>query len=316
MSLTAKKQLIQLCRTVGINIPLWTQGAGGNISVKEENTLWIKATGCRLDEVSEDKGIAHVDYQKMAQVLLEEKWNESEAESNYAKLIRECTLLGPGLGMASMETGFHALLPKKYVLHFHSLASLLIYHELNKNKKRVMEWLENKTDVEFDFVEACRPGWVLSKKVKGNASIYFLESHGIILHSDSDSILSLWTSLEKEFCRDFNYSELYSLLDLPKSFNELFERFAMKSMPFKCYFPDVAVFSERLDKVLKKDSSGEYLFPRDLVKADRDMAELWLATQLMFHFSPDFKEVPKEISSVVKDLPTEKLRRERESVHG
>lgn len=316
MSLKTKKQLSELCQKVGVKIPVWTQGAGGNISIKDEHTLWIKATGYRLDEVSEEVGIAHVDYRKMAQVLGNETWGESEGEVNYARLIRESTLPGPGLGMASMETGFHALLPKKYVLHFHSLASLLIYHELNKNEKRVMAWFKEKTEVEIDFVKACRPGWVLSKKVKGNASIYFLESHGIILHSDSDTILSIWASLEKEFCRDFNYSELYSLLETPRSFSELFDKFAIKSMPFKCYFPDVAVFSERLDKVLEREPSGEYLFPKDLVKADRDMAELWLATQLLYHFCPEFQEVPREISSVVKDLPTEKLRIERELSDG
>jgi hypothetical protein len=316
MSLNNKKKLSELCQKVGVKIPVWTQGAGGNISIKEENTLWIKATGYRLDEVNEAMGIAHVDYQKMAQVLLKEKWGDFEGEDNYARLIRESTLPGPGLGMASMETGFHALLPKKYVLHFHSLASLLVYHELNKNKKRVIEWFKDKTEVEVHFVEACRPGWALSKKIKGNASVYFLESHGIILHSDSDSILSMWTTLEKEFCRDFNYSELYSLLDNPKSFLELFERFATKSMPFKCYFPDVAVFSERLEKVLEKEPSGEYRFPKESIKTDRDMAELWLATQLIYHFCPEFQEVPKEISSVVKDLPTEKLRRERELSDG
>ncbi len=310
-------ELSYLCQKIGARIPVWTQGAGGNISIKEDkNTLWIKATGFRLDRVTENTGIAHVDYKTMAQVLKSESWKESEAEENYAKLIKETTLLGDGLGRASMETGFHALLPKKYVLHFHSLASLLFYHEFNMDRTRVIGWLKNNTQRETIFVEACRPGWVLSKQIKGDAGIYFLESHGIILHGDDDSIITEWESLEKEFCKDFNYSGLYSLLTEIPNFDKLFQLFAANPMPFRCFFPDVAVFSERLDRVLQPTASGEVFFPVSSISKDKDMAELWLATAILYRLSPNFQEVPKEIRAVIRDLPTEKLRQQRELPHG
>ncbi len=316
MSQTFKNRLSYLCTKVGRQIPVWTQGAGGNISIKEGDRLWIKATGYRLDEVKESVGIAHVDYKKMVAVLNQNTWTESEAEENYAKLIRETTLPGEGLGLASMETGFHALLPGKYVAHFHSLASLLLYHEFTKDRARVLKWLQQKTDLECAFVPVCRPGWILSGKIKGDASLYFLESHGIILHSDKDSLVEEWAILEKDFCKDFNYPLLYSLLTETKTFTELFQQFATKPMPFKCYFPDIAVFSERIEKILEPTSIPNHLFfPASAVVKDRDMAELWLATQLIYQMCPDFKEVPSEITSVVRDLPTEKIRRQRELNH-
>ena len=46
------------------------------------------------------------------------------------------------------------------------------------------------------------------------------------------------------------------------------------------------------------------------------MAELWLATLMLYHFAPYLEEVPSEISSVVKDLPTEKLRQKKELYEG
>ena len=177
-------------------------------------------------------------------------------------------------------------------------------------------WLKTNTSLEFSFVEPCRPGWVLSKKVKGSSDVYFLESHGIILHSDSEMIINDWALLEKKFCEDFGYVKLYQWLDAATSFQPLFEMFAGKPMPYKCYFPDVAVFAERLEKVLQRQTSGEFLFPEGALRVDRDMAELWLATQLIYSLCPQFPEVPMEISSVIRDLPTEKLRREREMNHG
>ncbi|MFM8315957.1 MAG: hypothetical protein ACKOA8_16890, partial [Deltaproteobacteria bacterium] len=268
-------------------------------------------TGVRLDGVSLEQGMAQVDFRKMAQIIEHAQWQESEAEENYSNLIKDTTMPGPGLGRASMETGFHARLSQKYVIHFHSLASLLIYHELNKDKKRVMDWLKSNTLLKVSFVEACRPGWILSKKVFGDASIYFLESHGIILQGEDDSILNQWEKLETTFCKDFSYPDLYDALQKRLTFEELFEKYGSISIPFRCYFPDIAVFIDRMNQVLKKNKMGECTFPKEMIAKDRDMAELWLATVILYKLSPGFPEVPVGIASTLKDLPTEKIRQQR-----
>ncbi len=316
MNKVIKSELSEICQSIGARIPLWTQGAGGNISIKDGDTLWIKATGFRLDSVTPQQGMARVDFRKMSSVLDSEDWKEAQAEQNYANLIKDTTLIEPGLGRASMETGFHARLSKKYVLHFHSLASLLICHEFNQDKTRVLDWLKKTTSLDCVFIEACRPGWVLSKKVFGDSSIYFLESHGIILQSDQPSILEDWKSLEIKFCTDFGYEELNRLLREESTFQELIQRYGDTPLSFKCYFPDVAVFRDRLEKQLRKTEQGLFYFPWDSRSQDKDMAELWLATLMLYHFAPHFEEVPSEISSVVKDLPTEKLRQKKELYEG
>ena len=114
MSERIKNDLSQICQRVGKCVPLWTQGAGGNISIKEQTSLWIKATGHRLDSVTPTSGIAQVNFRKMAKVLEEAPWSEELAEQNYADLIQETTEHGFGLGRASMETGFHARLNSVY----------------------------------------------------------------------------------------------------------------------------------------------------------------------------------------------------------
>jgi ribulose-5-phosphate 4-epimerase/fuculose-1-phosphate aldolase len=316
MANAIKTELSLLCQKVGTQIPLWTQGAGGNISIKDQDTLWIKATGYRLDAVRETGGLAQVDFRKMAEVLESADWNEVESEQKYSDLIQETTLRGPGLGRASMETGFHARLSQKFVLHFHSLASLLLCHERRKDKLRVNAWLKKKTKLEVIFVEPCRPGWILSKKVFGHTSIYFLESHGIILQGQDEKILDVWMVLEQEFCSEFNYPELLEFLSGKTSFGELFEKFSGQAIPFKCYFPDVAVFNDRLFRVLERNHQGFYLFPKTAITVDRDMAELWLATLMIYHFCPEFEEVPEEIANTVKELPTEKIRQQIKGKNG
>ena len=316
MSDSIKSELSQLCGLVGNKVPTWTQGAGGNLSIKENNSLWIKATGFRLDAVKPTSGIAQVDFKKMAYVLDSANWSEAEAEQKYADLIKDTTLFGPGLGRASMETGFHARLTQKYVLHFHSLASLLFCHEFRKDPSKATQWLNSQTALKWVMIEPCRPGWILSKRVSGDAAIYFLQSHGIILQGMNSEVLQEWARIEKRFCQDFKYDELGELLISKPTFDELFKKYGTNAIPFKCYFPDVAVFVERLKAVLEKDSSGLSCFPRHAVERDRDMAELWLATQMLYRFCPQFEEVPQDIASVVRDLPTEKLRQQKEIHHG
>jgi len=310
MSESTKTELSQLCKFVGSRVPLWTQGAGGNISLKDRDMLWIKATGLRLDAVKSNEGLAQVDFRKMAYRLDTESWSESVAEQKYADLIESTTVKEEGLGRASMETGFHARLSKKYVIHFHSLVALLICHELKKNKPKVSRWLNSATSLKWEWVEPCRPGWILSKRVSGDASIFFLESHGVILQSENSELLEAWEVLEKRFCQDFNYLELYELLASPLDFQDLFARYASHCIPFKCYFPDVAVFQERLTKLLHRNKLDLFEFPLNTVQRDKDMAELWLATQILFKICPGFEEVPQQIAIEVKDLPTEKLRQQ------
>lgn len=52
------RALADLCRAAGRRVPQWTQGTGGNISVKDEDgALWIKASGLRLDQVGARGGL-------------------------------------------------------------------------------------------------------------------------------------------------------------------------------------------------------------------------------------------------------------------
>ena len=48
------KDVREYCARIGAN-PLLVQGAGGNISWKEDHTLWIKASGTRLSNAKKEE---------------------------------------------------------------------------------------------------------------------------------------------------------------------------------------------------------------------------------------------------------------------
>jgi rhamnose utilization protein RhaD (predicted bifunctional aldolase and dehydrogenase) len=51
---TLQASVINYCSTIGRD-PLLVQGAGGNVSWKEGNTLWIKASGTWLADAGSNK---------------------------------------------------------------------------------------------------------------------------------------------------------------------------------------------------------------------------------------------------------------------
>ena len=130
------QSLASACHEIGEKKPNWTQGRGANISQKKGDILAIKASGMRLDEITPTHGIATLSLSRFLSDL-----ETSDSETKYADAIRMSTL---GDLRPSMESGFHALLPKTWVAHFHSLAAILMAHEhrTNNYQNDAFIWLD------------------------------------------------------------------------------------------------------------------------------------------------------------------------------
>jgi rhamnose utilization protein RhaD (predicted bifunctional aldolase and dehydrogenase) len=139
-----------------------TQGAGGNISVKSEGSIFIKSSGVFLNEVSFTHGYVECD---LFQLHRKEKTIEE-------------TILS-GTGKPSMEIGFH-LLPPKYVVHIHPTFLLqILCQPLDKIEETVFQY-----DIHAMIVPYLEPGSHLSDYITyhyTNQKIIFLQNHGIIL---------------------------------------------------------------------------------------------------------------------------------------
>ncbi len=273
------------CRKVGANVPFWTQGAGGNLSLKHDGTLYIKASGLRLDAVTPEKGVGSCRVAELLALL-----KNSQTEEDYSQAIKQSAR--PASPRPSMEAGFHALLPKPWVLHFHSLPSLLMSHERWQSPAKFDQWAKGRLTLRH--IPALMPGLELSRAFSADdsASAFLLQNHGVVLQGDTWEVVEEWAKLEETFLFDWNYPSLKA------------DGRRIAPCPLKLYFPDSAVFLDRLKA--QQDGTG---LAKDCWEKDRDASELWQATSLLYHAQNDLAELPAEISSRISGLPTEKFRK-------
>lgn len=177
------------------------QSGGGNGSTKfevdGERRMWIKASGYLMSDVTKDKGYATVSLDAVRNILSDLSvggLNIDDSEKIQQRMV-EATL---SVERPSIETFLHALLPQRYVLHVHSLVSL-IYASSNTfidDLNQPSSGLDSVLLVPYE-----KPGVNLamqmkrsleqySERQKSNDGIEFpkaivLQNHGLIVASDA-----------------------------------------------------------------------------------------------------------------------------------
>lgn len=182
MSNQSIQELVFLCRLFGACIKR-SQGAGGNISVKENNKLFIKASGVRLSSITEQSGFVVCDISGVFNCFV----NGQED--------LQTTLLSQTNQKPSMETFFH-LLPRKYIVHIHP-----VFFCKYLCKKNAQDIFSKNLFPNSLFLSYVKPGYELANSilsVYNDEDIIFLENHGIILlgHSIED-IVNLYSNSVK-----------------------------------------------------------------------------------------------------------------------
>jgi len=142
---------------------------GGNISIKDKNNIYIKASGVDLKKP----------YKRGSVAIYNMKKN---------KIIR---------GKPSMELNFHLKL-KKYVLHYHPLYINQFLCE--KDLATLNLYLLTVDRKYYNIVDYYQPGEELSKYITDSKPIIFLQHHGVIIHSDNiNEIESYYKLLNRKF---------------------------------------------------------------------------------------------------------------------
>lgn len=301
------KMLARVCQKVGDYAPYWTQGPGSNISVKSDAThLWIKRSGACLSDVTESSGAVCIDYQALRAATLELKG--TEGEKKYSQLLNETKFGDDYQGRASMESGFHSILPKKYVVHMHSLASILMAYLVSSKAEEFSNWAKS-FDLKWSKVDFCLPGLELSQMINKHteSDVILLENHGIIIQTDSDPCEELkeWEHIEKNFVDTFGFGELaayYADLSVKPDLSKW-----KAPVPFRKYLPDIAVFEKELGKYLLCSSPNEqnFLIKSEYETTDDRLLEIWLATVILYQTCPDLPEMQSDMSKKITELPTE-----------
>lgn len=165
------------------------QGAGGNISVKADNVLWVKASGKRLVDAGKENIFVGVDLAQLRARI---------AAGRGEDLAGTVTDAGANL-RPSIETTLHALMPQRYVLHVHSVRAIAI----GVRQDGEVEFRSRFAGLRWAFVPYCRPGWPLTQAVAAALAqcvpdILVLANHGVVVSGDTaDAALATLAEIER-----------------------------------------------------------------------------------------------------------------------
>ncbi|WP_429806486.1 class II aldolase/adducin family protein [Ensifer sp. B1-9] len=179
--------LLDLSARVGSD-PLLVQGAGGNTSIKEGGTLWIKASGLWLTHARQRDVMVPVALDPLLDAL-ERNDPATEKAQDFVIAGRNPSGLRP-----SIETTVHALMPQKVVVHVHCVETIATAVQTN-GAAIAAERLAGFPHV---FVPYARPGLPLAKaiaeRLQDNTSVLVLGNHGLVVAAetvaDAASLLS------------------------------------------------------------------------------------------------------------------------------
>lgn len=174
----ALKDLEMISKAVGIH-PDLVQGGGGNTSVKIDGELMaIKASGYRLDQVTENDGFAVVNYRNVTEYFnTADIAPDVDYEKVGADLLKQNTVQLEGYKALrpSVETGFHSIL-KKYVIHTHPVYANILC--CSREGQELVSKIFGSKELSCVWVSYIMPGFQLTLKIKDIIQRY-LEEHGV-----------------------------------------------------------------------------------------------------------------------------------------
>lgn len=229
------------------NNPNFVQASGGNISLKEEKVIWVKASGVRLKEATQRNIFLGLD---LIRVRLD---NILEIEDfvPYVTSNLESKNLVP-----SLETNFHVFLKNRVVTHVHSLGAVAL--------SVLQDYRENPPfdcgGIKIQSVPYAKPGSdlvrMISEHAKKDSKVILLQNHGAIFSGSS------FVEVE-EMIQDFEESAVEFIESLPRQ-----EKHPSATEIFKngILTPDEAVF---LDSHLGNAST---LIPKNVGETSVDFS--------------------------------------------
>ena len=162
---------------IGAN-PLLIQAAGGNSSIKDGDTLWVKASGLWLRDA-----LTRPMFVPVALDQVRERVHQRDPDPVGPALL--LAIAPPGL-RPSIETTLHALMPQRVVLHVHSVDAIAwgLLPEAETQLQGVLK------DFRWIWVDYQRPGLPLTHAVAEAlaarpADVVMMANHGLVVGGDS-----------------------------------------------------------------------------------------------------------------------------------
>lgn len=184
------KELIEISRSYGSNKEYVIAG-GGNTSYKDDTTIWIKASGYPLADLTEE-GLVALDREKLHLISSNKYSDDPVVREDQVKTDLFRSLTDPLKNKRpSVETSLHELIKYRFVVHLHPthINGLLC----SRNAKSLTNKLFGDTVL---FIPYTDPGYILFKKLEAeiiqyrekhshDPKVIFLENHGSFVSADS-----------------------------------------------------------------------------------------------------------------------------------
>ncbi len=285
-------------------IPWCNQGQGGNISIKQGQTMFIKPTGTRLDQIHRQSDFAAVKFSQLQTDIVrlaQSQQVDTEKEKQYLEVVQNSVDSSISPLKASMESGFHVLSTSKYVVHIHSVLAMLIA-EMHFNQELPSDFLSGYS---IGFLKYLRPGLKLAQALSEQKAFaqqfIFLKNHGLLFHfNDLQEIKKL-----EELHRD-----MQSFLSTKISSDDFLQAQELVkgeslSGQWRYYYPDVVIMEQK-QNVLFKNSFRELTLHKK--ETQKDLWENWQAIVLLQTLRPQMQQISENDNAEILGLPVEKLR--------
>ena len=159
--------------------PLVIQGPGGNISLKRDGVMWVKASGTWMAEAMERSILIPID---LVAVLDGLAAGDPACETCDAFVRRDLTDLPL---RPSIETTLHAVMPQRVVVHVHCVETIATAC-LSDAAERLAAPLSG---LNWSFVPYVRPGASLGRAMadhlRAGTDIVVLGKHGLVVAAES-----------------------------------------------------------------------------------------------------------------------------------
>jgi rhamnose utilization protein RhaD (predicted bifunctional aldolase and dehydrogenase) len=170
-----RNSVIDYCALIGTD-PMLVQGPGGNVSWKESDTLWVKASGTWLADAKTKDIFVSVDLGAL------------QTQIGKGDFSATPKLKGSSKSRPSIETLLHALMPHRVVVHVHAIE--ILAHLVRKNcKAELLSLLDSS--ISWTMVEYEKPGAPLAAAVSASlvdkSDVVFLKNHGVIIGGEDIS---------------------------------------------------------------------------------------------------------------------------------
>ncbi len=182
-------ELIEVSRVYGKNKAFVIAG-GGNTSYKDENHIWIKASGAALETIDEN-GFVSLSREKLKIVSTRIYSEDSVLREAEVKADLSNAIVSTGKNRPSVETSLHEIIDYPFVVHTHPTKVNALMCSLH-----AAEACSELFGDQALFIPYTDPGYILFKKVKSDIEAYttkyskvpqiiFLENHGVFVAADT-----------------------------------------------------------------------------------------------------------------------------------